>query len=79
MEYVVRVLGSNGKLTQERIMFHAVRILDRNGKLKKVVKSKILSEMYWKESLSCSSIRNKSKKKINTYKKKNNSCVSLGK
>ena len=69
MEYVVRAIGCNGELKKERLMFNAVRILDRNGKLKKVVKSKILSEIYWKESLRPRNISSNSKKGFNKYKK----------
>ena len=49
MNYVVRILDINGKLGRERIMFNEVRILDNNGNLKKVIKSKILSKQYWKQ------------------------------
>ena len=49
MNYVVRILDINGKLRRERIMFNEVRILDNNGNLKKVIKSKILSKRYWKQ------------------------------
>ena len=49
MNYVVRILDRNGKLGRERVMFNEVRILDNNGNLKKVIKSKILSKQYWKQ------------------------------
>ena len=49
MNYVVRILDINGKLQRERIMFNEVRILDNNGNLKKVIKSKILSKRYWQQ------------------------------
>ena len=47
MDYVIRILDANGKLRNERFMFHSVRILDKNGILKKVVKEKLLSQKYW--------------------------------
>ena len=47
MDYVVRTLDINGKLRKERFMFYSVRILDKNGLLKKIVKEKILSQKYW--------------------------------
>ena len=47
MDYVIRTLDINGKLKKERLMFYSVRILDKSGILKKVVKEKLLSEKYW--------------------------------
>ena len=44
MDYVIRFLDVNGKLRKERFMFYSVRILDKNGILKKVVKEKLLSK-----------------------------------
>ena len=44
MDYVIRTLDVNGKLRKERFMFYSVRILDKNGILKKVVKEKLLSQ-----------------------------------
>ena len=47
MNYVVRILDLNGRLKKERIMFNAVRILDSKGNLKKIIRSKILSQKHW--------------------------------
>ena len=47
MDYVIRTLYINGKLRKERFMFYSVRILDKSGFLKKVVKEKLLSQKYW--------------------------------
>ena len=47
MDYVIRTLDINGKLRKERLMFNSVRILDKNGILKRVVKEKLLSQKYW--------------------------------
>ena len=47
MDYVIRTLDINGKLREERLMFYSVRILDKNGILKRVVKEKLLGQKYW--------------------------------
>ena len=47
MDYVIRTLDVNGKLRKERFMFYPVRILDKNGILKKVVKEKLLNQKHW--------------------------------
>ena len=47
MDYVIRTLDINGKLRKERLMFCSVRILDKNGILKRVVKEKLLSQKHW--------------------------------
>ena len=47
MDYVIRTLDVNGKLRKERFMFYSVRILDKNGILKKVVKEKLLNQKHW--------------------------------
>ena len=46
MDYVIRTLDVNGQLRKERLMFYSVRILDKNGILKKVVKEKLLSQKH---------------------------------
>ena len=67
MDYVVRILDSNGNLKKERIMFYAVRIMDKNGKLKKVVKSKLLSQRHWKEFPAYLKTKRKGKNGFNAY------------
>ena len=47
MDYVIRTLDINGKLRKERLMFYSVRVLDKNGILKRVVKEKLLSQKHW--------------------------------
>ena len=69
MNYVVRILDSNGELGKERIMFNAVRILDNNGNLKKVIKSKILSQRHWKEFPDYLKTKRRSKNNFNAYNK----------
>ena len=78
MDYVVRILDSNGKLKKERIMFYAVRILDNNGKLKKVVKSKLLSQKHWKRFPDYLKTKRKKKNDFNAYGKAKSSCGSIG-
>jgi len=70
MDYVVRTLDINGKLRKERFMFYSVRILDKNGLLKKVVKEKILSQKYW------DSFSNKKENKRKTKRVFNAVCSS---
>ena len=77
MDYVVRILDSNGKLKKERIMFYAVRILDNNGKLKKVVKSKLLSQRHWKQFPDYLKTKRKSQNDFNTYGKAKSNCGSV--
>ena len=77
MDYVVRILDSNGKLKKERIMFYAVRILDNNGKLKKVVKSKLLSQRHWKQFPVYLKTKRKSQNGFNTYGKAKSNCGSV--
>ena len=67
MDYVVRILDSDGKLKKERIMFYAVRILDSNGNLKKVVKSKLLSRRHWKVYPEYFQKKRKRKNNFNSY------------
>ena len=47
MDYVIRTLDINGKLRKERLMFYSVRVLDKNGILKRVVKEKLLGQKHW--------------------------------
>ena len=65
MNYVVRILDLNGKLKKERIMFNAVRILDSKGNLKKVIKSKILSQKHWEGFSDYLKTKHKRKNKFN--------------
>ena len=78
MDYVVRILDSNGKLKKERIMFYAVRILDNNGNLKKVVKSKLLSQRHWKQFPDYLKTKRKGGKDFNAYGKAKSGCGSIG-
>ena len=77
MNYVVRILDSNGELGKERIMFNAVRILDNNGNLKKVIKSKILSQRHWKEFPDYLKTKRRSKNNFNAYNKAKIGCDSI--
>ena len=63
MDYVIRTLDINGKLRRERFMFYSVRILDKNGILKKVVKEKLLSQKHW-ESFSNKRAENIKRKEV---------------
>ena len=72
MNYVVRVLDGNGKLRKERIMFYAVRILNHDGSLKKVIKSKILSQRHWREFPKNLKAKGKGKNMFNTFVKTKN-------
>ena len=65
MNYVVRTLDINGKLREEKFMFYSVRILDKDGILKKVLNKKLLSQKYW-ESFSNKTVRvRKAKRNFN--------------
>ena len=56
-------------------MFHKVRVLNKNGKLLKVIKSEVLSNRHWhlfEKKLKPSP----GKKKFNSFKKKSNKAKS---
>ena len=51
MDYVIRILDANGKLRNERFMFHSVRILDKKrdsekGSKRKITESKTLGVVF---------------------------------
>ena len=77
MDYVIRFLDINGKLRKERFMFYSVRILDKNGILKKVVKEKLLSQKHWESFLNKTCRKRKAKRSFNAHFKSNND-PSLG-
>ena len=65
MDYVIRTLDINGKLRKERLMFYSVRILDKNGILKRVVKEKLLSQKYWESFSNKKDRKHKAKGRFN--------------
>ena len=71
MDYVVRTLDTDGKLKKERLMFYSVRILDKNGILKKVVKEKLLSQKHWESFSNKTGRKHKAKRSFNAYFKSN--------
>ena len=71
MDYVFRTLDVNGKLRNERFMFYSVRILDKNGILKKVVKEKLLSQKHWESFSNKTSRKRKAKRIFNAHFKSN--------
>ena len=71
MDYVIRTLDVNGKLRKERFMFYSVRILDKNGILKKVVKEKLLSQKYWESFSNNTDRKHKAKRSFNAHFKSN--------
>jgi len=71
MDYVIRFLDVNGKLRKERFMFYSVRILDKNGILKKVVKEKVLSQKNWESFLNKTGRKRKAKRSLNAHFKSN--------
>ena len=77
MDYVVRILDDSGRLKKEGIMFNEVRVLDKDGNLKKVIKSKILSQRHWKELSSYSESKRKRKNNFNVYGKTKSSYESF--
>ena len=64
-------------LSPEPLMFYSVRILDKNGILKKVVKEKLLSQKHWKSLSNKTGIKHKAKRSFNA-RFKSNSNPSLG-
>ena len=64
-------------LSPEPLMFYSVRILDKNGILKKVVKEKLLSQKHWKSLSNKTGIKHKAKRSFNAHFKSNND-PSLG-
>ena len=71
MDYVLRTLDVNGKLRKERFMFYSVRILDKNGILKKVVKEKLLSQKHWESFSNKTSRQREVKRSFNAHFKSN--------
>ena len=71
MDYVIRTLDINGKLRKERLMFYSVRILDKNGILKRVVKEKLLSQKYWESFSNKTGRKHKAKRCFNAHFKSN--------
>ena len=71
MDYVIRILDANGKLRNERFMFHSVRILDKNGILKKVVKEKLLSQKHCESFSNKTGRKRKAKRSFNAHFKSN--------
>ena len=71
MDYVIRTLDINGKLRKERLMFYSVRVLDKNGILKRVVKEKLLSQKHWKSFSNKTGRKHKAKRSFNAHFKSN--------
>ena len=71
MDYVIRFLDVNGKLRMDRFMFYSVRIRDKNGILKKVVKEKLLSQKYWESFSIKTGRKHKAKRSFNAHFKSN--------
>ena len=71
MDYVIRTLDINGKLRKGRLMFYSVRILDKNGILKRVVKEKLLSQKYWESFSNKTDRKPKSKRNFNKHFRSN--------
>ena len=76
MDYVIRTLDVNAKMRKERLIFYSVRILDKNGILKKVVKEKLLSQKHW-ESFSNKTDRKRKTKGSFNERFRSNSDPSL--
>ena len=58
-------------LSPEPLMFYSVRILDKNGILKKVVKEKLLSQKYWESFSNKTGRQHKAKGSFNAHFKSN--------
>ena len=58
-------------LSQEPLMFYSVRILDKNGILKKVVKENLLSQKHWESFLNKTGRQRKVKRSFNAHFKSN--------
>ena len=58
-------------LSPEPLMFYSVRILDKNGVLKKVVKEKLLSQKYWESFSNKTDRKHKPKRSFNAHFKSN--------
>ena len=65
MDFVVRVLDIDGRLSHERIMFHDGDLRGGNRNLEKIIKNKIESEMNGNEIASNLSVLRKSNNKLN--------------
>ena len=64
-------------LSPEPLMFYSVRILDKNGILKKVVKEKLLNKNIGSRFQTKRGIKHKAKRSFNAHFKSNND-PSLG-
>ena len=58
-------------LSPEPLMFYSVRILDKNGILKKVVKEKLLSQKHWESFSDKTGRKHKAKRSFNAHFKSN--------
>ena len=58
-------------LSPEPLMFYSVRILDKNGILKKVVKEKLLSQKYLGSFSNKTGRKRKAKRSLNAHFKSN--------
>ena len=58
-------------LSPEPLMFYSVRILDKNGILKKVVKEKLLSQKHWESFSNKTGRKHKAKRSFNVHFKSN--------
>ena len=58
-------------LSPEPLMFYSVRILDKNGILKKVVKEKLLSQKHWELFSNKTGRKHKAKRSFNAHFKSN--------
>ena len=58
-------------LSPEPLMFYSVRILDKNGILKKVVKEKLLSQKHWKSFSNKTDRKRKAKRGFNEHFRSN--------
>lgn len=58
-------------LSPEPLMFYSVRILDKNGILKKVVKEKLLSQKHWESFSNKTGRKHKAKRSFNAHFKSN--------
>ena len=54
-------------LSPEPLMFYSVRILDKNGILKKVVKEKLLSQKHWESFSNKTGRKHKAKRSFKAH------------
>ena len=71
MDNVIRTLDINGNLRKERLVFYSVRILDKHGILKRVVKEKLLSQKHWESFSNKTDRKRKVKGSFNAHFKLN--------